>query len=123
MVLIVEPSKQLSGVIAQALEKVKIEAQPVHSSEQAILAAENKDLKAVVIELLMPKHNGLEFIYEFRSYADWFDIPIIIYSQLPREELGLTSALMSDLGIYSHLYKPTTSLDKLVSEVQRAITK
>ena len=123
MVLIIEPSKELAGVISQALKKAGIESKQVHTSEQAILAAEDKDLQAIIIEPLIPKHNGLEFIYEFRSYADWFDVPIIIYSQLSREEFVLNPALKKDLGIFSHLYKPTASLKKLISEVRRAIPK
>jgi DNA-binding response OmpR family regulator len=123
MVLIIEPSKELSRVVSQALKKAGVESKQVHSSEQAILAVEDKDLQAIIIEPLIPKHNGLEFIYEFRSYGDWFDIPIIIYSQLSSEEFVLNPALKKDLGIFSHLYKPTTTLEKLVSDVQGAISK
>lgn len=125
MILLVEPSRDLANTIKEALERDGIQAKVAYTAQQAIKVADQGQgaLEAVVIELLMPRHNGLEFIYEFRSYADWLNTPIIIYSQLSSEELGLRSALKKEMGVVAHLYKPTTSLDQLVSEIKKAIKK
>ena len=121
MILIVEPSKDLAKIISQALAREGLETKVAHTAEQAIKLADEGEIQVVVLELIMPRHNGLEFIYEFRSYADWFDVPIIGYSQLSSEELGIDKQLAREMGIISHLYKPTTSLDTLVSEVQKVL--
>lgn len=123
MILLVEPDRDLANVIKQAIERSGMKTKTALSSQQAIKEADQADIEAVVIELLIPRHNGLEFIYEFRSYADWLNTPIIIYSQLSSEELGMESTLKNEMGVITHLYKPTTSLDQLVSEIKQAIKK
>lgn len=118
MILLVEPSQDLSEVVALALKQAGFDVLIAHTAEEAIKKAESNNLEAVVIELLMPRHNGLEFLYEFRSYGDWSDVPVIIYSQLSHEELGMNEALRKDLGVSAHLYKPTTSLSELVAQLK-----
>jgi DNA-binding response OmpR family regulator len=123
MILIIEPSIDLASLIKRRLNQDGFEAMTCHTSQQGIMAADKTSLEAIIIELLMPKHNGLEFIYEFRSYFDWHKIPIIIYSQLSQEELGLNPSLKREMGIFEHLYKPTNNLDKLSKVVSKALKK
>lgn len=118
-VLIVEPSKDLAIVIAQALARQERSSALAHSSQSAIEQADKSAPRLVILELLMPKHNGLEFIHEFRSYSEWVDVPIIIYSQMPREELPVAAEVLDDMGIAEHLYKPTASLGQLINSVEK----
>lgn len=120
-VLIIEPSRDLSLVISAAFARQKIKTNIAHSAQQAIKLADKQTPKAVVLEVLMHQHNGLEFIYEFRSYYEWLNIPIVIYTNLSRDELHISENLAKDMGVKAHLYKPTTSLESLVSKVQGLI--
>lgn len=45
----------------------------------------------VLIELSLGGHSGMEFIYEFRTYSDWQNIPIIIYSTIRLDSTILKS--------------------------------
>ena len=117
-VLIIEPSKELARVLAEACDSHEISAVVAHNAQEAIKKADKKTPDIVVMELLIPRHNGLEFIHEFRSYPEWLDIPIILYSNISREELGLDDRKLNEMGIASYLYKPTTSLDSLIKSVE-----
>lgn len=118
-VLIVEPSKDLALVISHAFARKEITSKVAYTAQEAIGLADSQSPKLVVIELLIPKHNGLEFIHEFRSYSDWIDVPIIIYSQISSDEAGISPQIMEDMGILEHFYKPTVSLEKLVNRVEQ----
>lgn len=113
-VLIIEPSKDLALVVSQALNRKEISSVIANSAQSAIVQADKFNPKMIIIELLMPKHNGLEFIYEFRSYDEWLNVPIIIYSQIAAQELDAPKDLLHDMGVVEHYYKATTSLEALI---------
>jgi len=118
-VLIVEPSKDLALIIAQALARHERSSVIAQTAQAGIEQADQKPPRLIILELLMPKHNGLEFIHELRSYPEWQSIPIIIYSQMPPEDLHTTDKILNDMGIVEHLYKPTASLEKLVKITEK----
>jgi len=118
-VLIVEPSKDLALIIAQALARHERSSVIAQTAQAGIEQADQKSPRLIILELLMPKHNGLEFIHELRSYPEWQPIPIIIYSQMPPEDLNTTEEILKDMGIVAHLYKPTASLEQLVKITEK----
>ena len=73
----------------------------------------------IIIELSLGGHSGMEFIYEFRTYSDWQNIPIIIYSTIRLEPAILESKSWQNLGIGAYLYKPESSLALLKSSVEK----
>jgi two-component system KDP operon response regulator KdpE len=116
-VLLVEPSQELAIVIGQSLEKQGLFVDHSATAQGGVSLADGQRPDVVVLELALPEHNGLEFLYELRSYTDWADIPIVIYSRISAEEFGLDEAQVQKLGIAAHLYKPTSSLKKLHAAV------
>jgi len=66
------------------------------------------------LELQLASHNGIEFLYELRSYNDWQSIPVIIHSLVPATAF---TNIAPELGVVSYLYKPTTTLKKLCTSV------
>ncbi len=82
------------------------------------MAADEQRPGVVVMELQLVAHSGIEFLYEFRSYADWTRVPVIVHTCVPAGEFGgARGVLMGELGVETYLYKPTTSLQKLVRTV------
>lgn len=112
-VLIIEPSKDLAQIIAARFSDDGTAAYIAHTAQAGISAADKNKPDIVILELLISEHNGLEFIHEFKSYHDWFDVPIVIYSDLSAEELGSAVGWEEDMNITNHFYKPTTSLQEL----------
>lgn len=116
-VLIVEPSKNLAKVVKSALEQKGISAQVASSAQGGISEADRSTPDLVLLELLLRKNNGLEFIHEFKSYPEWFYTPIIIYSDLPYSELFVEDPMLKEMNIIEYFYKPETSLEKLVNRI------
>jgi CheY-like chemotaxis protein len=67
----------------------------------------------------LPQHNGLEFLYEFRSYQEWRNTPVIIQSLVPSNEFKDNFILWHKLGIRDYLYKPKSTLLQLIDCVNR----
>lgn len=122
-VLVVEPSKELARIISESFNGEGIAADAAHTAQMGISRADENKPDLVVLELLISGHNGLEFIHEFKSYNDWFDVPIVIYSDLSSEELGKAVNWEEDMNIIKHFYKPTTTLHELNKYVKNVINE
>lgn len=112
-ILMIEPDIILARLQKSFLEKKGFSVDWTASAQEAITLADAKRPDVVLLEMLLPRHNGIEFLYEFRSYDDWNNIPIIVNSHVSKKSFGLDDTLWSRLGIKHYLYKPLTSLDML----------
>jgi DNA-binding response OmpR family regulator len=118
-VLLVEPDTKLANTYGAALGKAGFIVSLTAHAQDAIHAADSVRPDIVVLELQLSGHSGIEFLYEFRSYAEWQDIPVILLTMVPESTLGLTKVGMRQLGITQYLYKPATSLTQLIEAVER----
>ncbi len=122
-ILLVEPDAPVAHAIFIALRRRDLEVQVCASAQSAISSADTLTPDAVILELQLALHNGLEFLYEFRSYADWQRIPIVAYTMVSPAEFSSNWQLLTEtLGVRAYLYKPRASLPKLVHAVERALS-
>ncbi len=116
-ILIVEPDALLAHTYSQALHAAGHTTTDVRTAQAAVHAADEQQPDVVVLELQLPVHNGVEFLYEFRSYPEWLHIPVLIQSFVPPHEYNHAVTLEAELGVKRFLYKPTTSLKQFVAAV------
>lgn len=118
-ILLIEPDRVLGRVYATALSSVGWDVTVSHNAQDAIIMADNNRPDIVVCELHLVSHSGIEFLYEFRSYNDWQDVPVVIMSSVPLAEFaGSKRGLSVNLGVVEYLYKPNTSLRQLIRDVE-----
>lgn len=117
-ILLLEPDKVLGQIYAKALEMNGYEVKIVASAQSAIASADKLRPNIMIMELQLVNHSGVEFLYEFRSYLDWQAIPIIILTNVPASEFdGCQQLLNHELNVAAYMYKPETSLKKLLRSV------
>lgn len=122
-VLLIEPNRVLGQVYHRSLTKAGYRVQTCATAQAAIMAADERVPQVVVLELQLVAHSGIEFLYEFRSYVDWQRIPVVIHSHVPTSQFGARlDEVCRQLGIVSYLYKPTTSLQRLLRDIEQATT-
>lgn len=122
-VLLIEPDQVLARTYATCLERAGHEACIAATAQAGIHAADDATPDIVLLELQLVAHSGIEFLYEFRSYADWQDVPVVILSYVPPQEFNQSiDVLKSRLGVRAYHYKPATSLKALLRTVGAATT-
>lgn len=120
--ILLEPDRVLAETSSAACKSAGHSVVPCASAQAAILAADQRRPDAVIVELQLIGHSGIEFLYEFRSYPEWQDIPLIIFSQVPPAEFASNWNLFKrQLGISHYLYKPQTTLRELLSTVDTVL--
>jgi DNA-binding response OmpR family regulator len=117
-ILLIEPDRLLANTFEQALSREGYEVISVSTGQEAIYAIDERLPQLVVLELQLPAHNGLEFLYEFRSYPEWQEVPVIINTNISLNELAAAEdVLYNELGVRSWHYKPKTTIKLLLRYV------
>ena len=119
-ILLVEPDNIEAATYRAALEREGHKVAHARSAQAAVHEADQKQPDVVVLELQLPRHNGVEFLYEFRSYAEWLELPVVVHTYVPPHELAQASILERELGVVRNLYKPETTLEQLCGAVRMA---
>lgn len=117
-VLLIEPDHLLAASYRAALQQDGHQVTVRSGAQSAVMAADEQTPDIIVLEVQLVGHSGLEFLYEFRSYPEWQDIPVIILSHVPAGEFaGSWQLLRKQLGVQAYHYKPLTSLRRLQQAV------
>lgn len=121
-ILLIEPDRLLARTYEQALTNDGHHVAVCAGAQDAIMAADKSRPDLVILELQLVEHSGIEFLYEFRSYSEWQEIPVLILSNVPPGEFTDSWQILGkELGIDVYLYKPRTSLRRLLSTVREQL--
>ena len=117
-ILIIEPNPQVSEIFAAAFVGLGFEVQCAGSAQVAISLMDQSRPEVVLLELALPTHNGVEFLFEMRSYAEWQEVPVVLLSSIPG--LDLTKWFENPtLNVARYFYKPSTNLRTMIGSVQQ----
>lgn len=116
-ILLVEPDKVQARLAKAALARHDHNVAVVSSGQRAVDALDAQDYEAVILEPQLGLHNGIELLYELRSYAEWRTLPVLIWTLNSQLTQHVFAKPLRQLGIDHVLYKPTTSLASLAEQV------
>jgi len=117
--LLLEPNTLLAATYEAAFTTCGMTVDVVTGAQSGIHAADARQPDVVVLELQLPRHNGVEFLHELRSYPEWRGIPVVVHTSLtPAQTEAFGPVLQEALGVQNVLYKHGTTLVELLSAVQ-----
>jgi hypothetical protein len=68
----------------------------------------------------MARHNGVEFLYEFKSYTEWRDVPVIALVSRLNHDMADHGSLRRELGVQKVLIRSQLTLKNLCEAVTSA---
>lgn len=120
-ILYIEPDRLLANSVSDYLRSFGHVVDWRSDAQNAINAADKSMPDAIIMELLLADHSGIEFLYELRSYSEWQAIPVVIFTVLPPESAGLDSPAWQQVGLAAYHYKPRSSLAALKYSLDEAV--
>lgn len=66
-ILLVEDEKKVASFIRQGLEEEHYSVDVAHDGEKGLLMAESEQYDLLILDVMLPKKNGLELIKDFRA--------------------------------------------------------
>lgn len=121
-VLLIEPNTLLAQAYTDVLRQSGYNVVRAKGAQDAIHAADTNTPDLVVLEIQLVAHSGIEFLHEFRSYAEWRKIPVMVVTNLPPASTeSLQDVLVGQLDVSLVLYKPHVSLRSLAEQVRSLV--
>ena len=121
-ILLVEPDQYLSRLYSTALTHRGHTVIVARTVAQSVALLDSEQIDIMIIELQIAQHNGIELLYEMRSYVDWNKIRIIIHSSVPEQKM-MTSKTIAQLDVDKYLFKPRTSLSELCENIDQIMSR
>lgn len=119
-ILLVEDEAFLSSLLELKLSQEGFQVEKAMDGEEAFSMLENFMPDLILLDLILPKRNGFEFLEMLRNDPRFSKIPVIITSNLGQDsdiERGKT------FGVIEYIIKNKLSIDELVSKVSQEVKK
>jgi DNA-binding response OmpR family regulator len=121
-VLIIEPDRILAAAYKRAFDQAAYQTRICNDAQTAVALIDKLAPDAVILELQLAGHSGIEFLHEFRSYDDWAEIPVFIYSKVPEYRFKVEPATWQAFGVRHYFYKPEITVSQLIGAIKEATT-
>lgn len=114
-ILVVEDEKALNEAYCTILRKEGFKILPAFDGDEALSVAENSNVDLILLDLRMPKVNGIEFLKAFDLKSQKNPPIVIVFSNLDMQE-EIDEAF--ELGATKYMLKAWASPKELVKLVK-----
>lgn len=116
-ILVIEDEYKVSNFIRQALEEEQYAVDQAFEGEEGLTLAEAYDYDLIVLDLMLPKKGGMEFLQELRRKGS--KIPVLI---LTAKDSVLDKVRALDSGCDDYLTKPF-SIEEFLARVRALLRR
>ncbi len=113
-ILFIEDEKEVVEAFAERFKQHNVEVISAGDGQEGLKLAEEQKPDLILLDLILPKMHGFEFLEKLRSDESLKDTPVIVLSNLGGE-LNVTKA--KDLGVKDYLVKTETKVDQTVEKI------
>ena len=113
-VLIIEDDKFITKAMKYKFEEKKFTVKTCRTAEDGLETLNSWLPDAIVLDILLPGIDGYEFLRRVKADSQLKDIPVIVASNLPKDE-------EADIGALEYIVKSDLDLDTLVKKTIRNI--
>jgi DNA-binding response OmpR family regulator len=122
-ILLLDDDYDLTEMYAASLRQNGHQVIEADSAQSALDALESYAVEVIIMEMLLPYHNGISFLHELRSFIDWSDLPVIVASNIPAAHMGLTKSHLNKFGIINYLDKSVLTPATLLAVIEKSVAK
>jgi CheY-like chemotaxis protein len=117
-ILFVEDELAIQKTLGESLRNKGYDVQSALDGEIALKLVKSEKPDLILLDIILPKKNGLEVLEELRKDENTKDIPVIILTNL--ENIGEVERAI-ELGATTYLVKANYSLDEVIEKVKKAL--
>lgn len=117
-ILIVEDEASVRTALVDAFSRAGFEVFEAHNGEEGLLLIE-KNPDIVLLDIVMPKMDGIEMLRRMRADSYTKEIPVIILTNLPDSE-KIAQAVGGDM-LYAILIKSNWKIEGIVAKVKEKL--
>lgn len=117
-ILIVEDEISLLGLLSHELIQAGFQVLKAEHGEEGLKIAIQKHPDLVLLDLLMPKMDGMTMLKKLRKHDEWGqNVPVIILTNLPGESDALLKEIQQTKPLF-YLTKSNWKLEDIISKIK-----
>jgi two-component system phosphate regulon response regulator PhoB len=119
-ILIVEDEKILAEMYKDKFDGEGFKTDLVFSSEEALVYLKNKKPDLILLDILLPRENGIALLKTIKSDKKLADIPVVAFSNYDEPK---TKKEAYELGVKAYLIKALYTPRELLEEIRKFLTE
>lgn len=119
-VLVVDDDKPVAELFRRELEKLGYSVDTASNGAEGLEKTKQRKPKLVILDMIMPKLSGREFLEKLRGEKTTFAIPVMIVSHL---ESDYEKKKCEELGIECFLVKHQHSVTNIIAQAKAILEK
>jgi CheY-like chemotaxis protein len=116
-ILVIEDDASSRHLIARLLRREGYETLSACNGEQALQMLSFMQPALILLDLMMPVMDGLEFLKILRKNYQWANVPVIVWTATLSESTSIRQA--RHLGVKDCFIKSAFTLDQLYTSIRR----
>ena len=119
-ILIIEDEKVLAEMYRDKFTRAGFEVILAFDSEEGIILAKKEKPDLIVLDILLPKENGITFLTWLRKEPEISSIPVVAFSNYDDPE---TKRQAVKLGVKDYLIKTNYTPSEVVAKVKQLLSE
>lgn len=120
--LIIDDDEIFPKVLTDSLPEGEYDVVHVVDGEKGLTQIEKEAPDLIILDLIMPKMTGLEFIKALKEKKDTNHIPILISSQLSKlDDIDTAIAEGIEVGTIGYIIKANENIDMIVNTIEKTL--
>ena len=118
-VLVIDDDEIFSKVLMDSLPKDKYEVAHALNGEEGLQQLDTNKPDIIILDLMMPKMDGFQFIEELKNRSESNLIPILVSSQLSKtEDMGEIVASGLEVGVKGYFIKSSQNIEMIIKTIE-----
>lgn len=119
-IVVAEDDKLISDSLADALKTAGYEPTPAYDGEEALAKIKEVMPDLVLLDIMMPKMDGISVLREIRSNTATSEIPVVVLTNIGDVE---TISKIVEAGAADYLLKSDQSVDNVIQKVKDVLAR
>jgi len=121
-ILIIDDEEVFVKVLTDSLPKDKYEVIRVLDGEEGLKEMDKSKPDMIILDLLMPKMGGVQFLDELKKREQKNKIPILISSQFSKMN-NMSEAIASgiEVGVKGYIVKSSQSIEMIIKTIENTL--
>lgn len=119
-ILVAEDDKLISNSLCDALKSQGYEAMPAYDGEEAVAKAKEQNPDLALLDIMMPKLDGISVLWELRANPSTAKTPVIVLTNMGDPE---TISKIVEAGASDYLLKSDQSVDDIMQKVKDVLQR
>ncbi len=115
-----EDDKMIATSLAEGFKTGGFEVTPAYDGEEALAKIKEVKPDVVLLDIMMPKLDGIGVVWEMKADSEIADIPVVMLTNLSDPA---TVSKILEAGVTDYLLKSEQTIDQIVDKVHEVMNR